>query len=61
MQINDLNLTLCDNIYIRCNAGIWTCCKVSRNTKGIICYGNKEDIEISQRNKIVWFMLSKME
>jgi hypothetical protein len=45
----------------RCDAGSWTGCKVSSNTKGNTCYGSKEDIQISQRNKRVWIMVSKRE
>jgi hypothetical protein len=34
---------------------------ISSSTKGNTCYGSKENIQISQRNKRLWIMVSKRE
>ena len=51
--------TICDNIQTICNAGSWIGGTISSSTKGIICICSKEDLQISQRNKRVWIMVSK--
>jgi Asp-tRNA(Asn)/Glu-tRNA(Gln) amidotransferase C subunit len=59
IQVNDWQLTICDNIQTRCNAGSWTSGMISSSTKGNTCRSSEEDFQISQRNKRVWIMVSK--
>ena len=41
------------------NEGSWTCGMISSSTKGITCLSSEEDFKISQRNRIVWIIVSK--